>query len=151
MSGEPDQYGVIGHPVSHSWSPFIHGLFARQTGQSMSYRLYDAPPGRFRSCALEFFAGGGLGLNVTVPHKAAAAELANELTPRAERAGAVNTLALQGITACSATIPTARASCATCAATSGSSSSPAGCSSSVLEVRRAACSHHCSHSSRRRS
>ncbi|MBK7251791.1 MAG: shikimate dehydrogenase [Gammaproteobacteria bacterium] len=96
MSGEPDQYGVIGHPVSHSWSPFIHGLFARQTGQSMSYRLYDAPPGRFRSCALEFFAGGGLGLNVTVPHKAAAAELANELTPRAERAGAVNTLALQG-------------------------------------------------------
>lgn len=95
MNGAPDQYGVIGHPVSHSWSPFIHGLFARQTGQSMSYRLYDAPPERFRTCALEFFAGGGLGLNVTVPHKPAAAELADVLTPRAERAGAVNTLALQ--------------------------------------------------------
>lgn len=95
MHGTPDQYGVIGHPISHSWSPFIHGLFARQTGQSMTYRLFDVPPESFRSWALEFFASGGRGLNVTVPHKPAAAELANELTPRAERAGAANTLALQ--------------------------------------------------------
>ena len=41
---------------------------------------------------LEFFTRGGRGLNVTVPHKEAAAELANELTMRADRAGAVNTL-----------------------------------------------------------
>ena len=65
MSASADQYGVIGHPVAHSWSPFIHGLFALH---------------------------GGRGLNVTLPHKLAAAELANELTPRAERARAVNTL-----------------------------------------------------------
>lgn len=95
MHGAPDQYGVIGHPVSHSWSPFIHGLFARQTGQAMSYRLLDVPPGQLRSRLLEFFTSGGRGLNVTVPHKAAAAEFANELTPRAEQAGAANTLALQ--------------------------------------------------------
>ena len=43
---------------------------------------------------LEFFTRGGRGLNVTVPHKEAAAELANELTTRADRAGAVNTLVL---------------------------------------------------------
>ena len=27
--GPPDQYGVVGHPVEHSWSPFIHGMFAK--------------------------------------------------------------------------------------------------------------------------
>jgi shikimate dehydrogenase len=87
-----DQYGVIGHPIGHSWSPFIHGMFARQTGQALAYRLYDAPPEDFRRDVLEFQARGGRGLNVTVPHKIAAAELADELTERAERAGAVNTL-----------------------------------------------------------
>jgi shikimate dehydrogenase len=95
MNATPDQYGVVGHPVAHSWSPFIHGLFARQTGESLVYRLYDVEPDDFRSHVLEFFSRGGRGLNVTVPHKVAAADLANELTPRAERARAVNTLALQ--------------------------------------------------------
>ncbi|MEJ0085923.1 MAG: shikimate dehydrogenase [Pseudomonadota bacterium] len=90
----PDQYGVVGHPINHSWSPFIHGLFAKQTEQSLVYRLYDIAPGDFRAQVLEFFARGGRGLNVTVPHKEAAAELANELTTRADRAGAVNTLML---------------------------------------------------------
>jgi shikimate dehydrogenase len=52
-------------------------------------------PQDFRAYVLDFFSRGGRGLNVTVPHKVAAAELANELTPRAERATAVNTLAVQ--------------------------------------------------------
>ena len=95
MSSPLDLYGVVGHPVAHSWSPFIHGLFARQTGESLVYRLHDVLPDDFRSYVLEFFSRGGRGLNVTVPHKVAAAELANQLTPRAERARAVNTLALQ--------------------------------------------------------
>jgi shikimate dehydrogenase len=90
----PDQYGVVGHPINHSWSPFIHGLFAKQTDQSLVYRLYDIAPEDFRAQVLEFFTSGGRGLNVTVPHKEAAAELANELTDRADRAGAVNTLIL---------------------------------------------------------
>jgi shikimate dehydrogenase len=91
----PDQYGVVGHPINHSWSPFIHGLFAKQTEQSLVYRLYDITPENFRGHVLEFFTRGGRGLNVTVPHKEAAAELANELTTRADRAGAVNTLMLR--------------------------------------------------------
>ena len=90
----PEQYGVVGHPISHSWSPFIHGLFAKQTDQALVYRLYDIAPAVFRAQVLEFFTRGGRGLNVTVPHKEAAAELANELTVRADRAGAVNTLML---------------------------------------------------------
>ncbi len=88
----PASYGLFGFPVHHSWSPFIHGLFAKQTGQDMVYRLYESPPERFRSEVLEFFRNGGDGVNVTLPHKRAAADLVNELTPRAQVADAVNTI-----------------------------------------------------------
>ena len=87
-----DLYGLFGFPVQHSWSPFIHGMFARQTDQDMAYRLYESPPERLRSEVLEFFSSGGRGINVTLPHKRAAADLVNELTPRAQRADAVNTV-----------------------------------------------------------
>ena len=88
-----DSYCLFGHPVHHSWSPFIHGLFARQTGQDMSYRLRDVAPAHFRHEVLEFFFDqGGRGCNVTLPHKRTAADLVNELTPRAQLADAVNTI-----------------------------------------------------------
>jgi shikimate dehydrogenase len=89
----PDQYGLVGHPVAHSWSPFIHGMFAKETSQNLVYRLFDVQPDSFRRDALQMFASGVRGLNVTLPHKQTAAELVNELTPRAERAQAVNTIA----------------------------------------------------------
>ena len=95
MSAAPDPYGVVGHPVGHSLSPFIYGLFARDTGQAMSYRLYDVSPGEFAGFVAGFFDRGGRGLNVTVPHKIVAVEAANELTSRAAHAAAVNTLALR--------------------------------------------------------
>ncbi len=87
-----DRYALFGHPVSHSWSPFIHGLFARELGHDIEYTLVDVEPERFRRTVLEFFVDGGRGANVTLPHKQAAAEVVNELSPRAERARAVNTL-----------------------------------------------------------
>lgn len=93
MSLNPDRYAVAGFPVKHSWSPFIHGMFAKQTGQNLIYRLLEIPPEQFRSEVLLFFADGGRGMNVTLPHKQTAAELVNRLTPRAELAGAVNTIA----------------------------------------------------------
>jgi shikimate dehydrogenase len=95
MSATADEYGVFGHPVSHSLSPFIHGLFARQTGHQMTYRAHDVLPVDFNARVRSFFAGGGRGLNVTLPHKLAAAALADELTERATHAAAVNTLARQ--------------------------------------------------------
>lgn len=91
----PDQYAVIGHPVGHSRSPFIHSRFAAQTGQNLNYTTIDAAPADFAAVVGDFFARGGKGLNVTVPHKEAAVRIADQLTPRAQRAGAVNTLALQ--------------------------------------------------------
>jgi len=89
----PDTYALFGYPVHHSWSPFIHGLFARQTGQDMVYRLHESAPEQFRHDMLEFFLEqGGCGANVTLPHKRAATDLVNELTPRAQLADAVNTI-----------------------------------------------------------
>jgi shikimate dehydrogenase len=90
-----DRYGVVGHPVGHSWSPFIHGLFARDTGQDVSYRLFDFTPAELEPRVRDFFTLGGRGLNITVPHKIAAVQIASQLTSRATHAGAVNTLALQ--------------------------------------------------------
>jgi shikimate dehydrogenase len=85
-------YGLFGYPVHHSWSPFIHGMFAKQTGQDMAYHLYESPPERFRNDVLGFFSEGGNGINITLPHKRTAADLVNELTPRAQLADAVNTI-----------------------------------------------------------
>ena len=96
MSPAVDQYGVFGHPVGHSLSPFIHGVFARDTGQQMAYRAYDVAPEEFIERVQGFFADGGRGLNITLPHKIVAVEVAQELTARAAHAAAVNTLALQG-------------------------------------------------------
>ncbi|MGN8160019.1 shikimate dehydrogenase [Salinisphaera sp. RV14] len=92
MSPAPDRYAVIGHPVEHSRSPDIHRLFAEQCAQTMDYTRLPAPIDGFERVAGEFFAAGGAGLNVTLPFKTAAAELADRLTERARRAGAVNTL-----------------------------------------------------------
>jgi shikimate dehydrogenase len=92
----PDKYAVIGFPIGHSWSPFVHGLFAKQTGQRLSYTRLEVPPEALNERVVEFFRADGKGLNVTVPHKQAACLIARERTPRAEMAGAVNTLALTG-------------------------------------------------------
>jgi shikimate dehydrogenase len=86
---------VVGHPVSHSRSPFIHQRFAAQTGQKLDYTTIDAAPEEFAATVRAFFSDGGKGLNITVPHKEAALKLVDELTPRAQRAGAINTLALR--------------------------------------------------------
>jgi len=91
-NSRPDRYALVGHPVSHSRSPLIHQLFARQTDENMSYELIDASPDEFETAALGFAAAGGLGMNVTVPHKEAAYELCRTHGKEAEAAGAVNTI-----------------------------------------------------------
>lgn len=90
-----DRYAVVGYPVKHSWSPFIHGLFARQTGQSLLYTRMEIAPEHLQTQVAAFFEAGGKGLNITVPHKQAACLLTRYRTPRAEIAGAVNTIAAQ--------------------------------------------------------
>jgi len=91
-SDQPDRYALVGHPVEHSRSPLIHQLFARQTGEKMSYELIDAMPDQFETAVLGFSAAGGRGLNVTVPHKEAAFALCRMHGPEAKAARAVNTI-----------------------------------------------------------
>jgi shikimate dehydrogenase len=84
---------VIGNPVAHSRSPFIHEDFARQTGLSLRYDKLEAPINGFTLAVKQFFDQGGIGLNVTVPFKQQAFDLAADaLSTRARIAGAVNTL-----------------------------------------------------------
>ncbi len=87
-----DRYGVIGNPISHSKSPQIHTLFAQQTGQDISYEAIFSETDKFADTIKEFQNTGGKGMNVTVPFKQEAHELADTLSDRARLAGAVNTL-----------------------------------------------------------
>lgn len=87
-----DSYAVIGNPVSHSKSPVIHTAFAQQTNQAMRYVALLAPLDGFQATVQDFRQRGGKGLNVTVPFKLEAYQLAPRLTERASIAQAVNTL-----------------------------------------------------------
>jgi shikimate dehydrogenase len=94
----PDRYAVLGNPVAHSRSPFIHAAFARQTGQHLDYGRVLCPLDGF-AAALREFAGGqdghggpARGCNVTVPFKFQALRLAARHSERAALAGAANTL-----------------------------------------------------------
>jgi shikimate dehydrogenase len=91
-----DRYAVIGNPVAHSKSPFIHAEFARQTAQDLVYERILAPLDRFASAVEDFRAEGGIGLNVTLPFKLEAFRLASECSARAQEAQAVNTLKFEG-------------------------------------------------------
>jgi shikimate dehydrogenase len=87
-----DQYAVIGNPIAHSKSPYLHAVFARQSQQNLSYRALLAPLNGFEATVRQFIRDGGRGANVTLPFKLDAFNLCDEVTPGASAAGAVNTL-----------------------------------------------------------
>jgi shikimate dehydrogenase len=87
-----DVYAVIGNPIAHSKSPLIHEVFAKQTQQAIHYGRIFSELDAFKKTTQEFFERGGKGLNVTIPFKLQAYELAHHKTPRAQSAQAANML-----------------------------------------------------------
>ena len=88
----PAQFAVFGHPIGHSLSPRIHQAFAQQLGMALEYRAIDVAPADFAAAVRTFFAAGGAGANVTLPHKAAAFALADQCSASASRVGTANVL-----------------------------------------------------------
>lgn len=92
MDETQDKYAVIGNPIAHSKSPHIHQLFAQQASENIMYEGLLSPIDEFKETIEAFRKGNGQGVNITVPFKQEAWELADELSDYAQRAGAVNTL-----------------------------------------------------------
>lgn len=88
----PLAFAVFGHPIAHSLSPRIHQAFAGQFGITLEYRTIDASPENFAAAIRTFFADGGHGANVTLPHKSAAFALAATQSADAARVGTANVL-----------------------------------------------------------
>jgi len=89
--------GVLGWPVAHSRSPAMQNaaLKAADLGDRWHYQLLPVPPELFEETVLALPAAGFRGVNVTIPHKAAALALATDASPRAKAIGAANTLVFE--------------------------------------------------------
>ncbi len=83
---------VFGQPVKTSLSPQIHRMFAASCGLEIEYLRKESSREDFSGQLEQFHQGGGLGCNITMPLKRAAFELAAEIMPGVEQAGAANTL-----------------------------------------------------------
>ena len=104
----PDRYAVLGQPVAHSQSPFIHAAFARQTGQTLDYGRVECPLDGFETALRAFIGaadpaadgaastGPAHGCNITVPFKFQVLPLAQRISERAALAQAANVLGFDG-------------------------------------------------------
>lgn len=90
------QFGIFGNPVEHSLSPIIHAQFGKQTRLNIGYEKILTPLDGFSAAAKSFIGQGADGFNITLPFKVEAYKLANELSPQAKIAGAVNTIKVEG-------------------------------------------------------
>lgn len=87
-----DHYAVIGNPIGHSKSPFIHTEFAKQTKQDLDYIAREIPLDNLETGLKQLQAEGFKGINITVPFKEIAWQLVSNKSEHAQRAGAINTL-----------------------------------------------------------
>ena len=87
-----DTYAVMGNPIAHSQSPFIHEQFAKQTQQNLQYLKILVSLDSFSDTVTIFQREGGKGLNITLPFKQDAFKIVTQLSDRAQLAEAVNTI-----------------------------------------------------------
>jgi shikimate dehydrogenase len=88
---------VLGHPVSHSRSPAMQNAALEALGLAgeWGYTAIEVEPAEFAARTRALPEQGFVGVNVTIPHKEAALELADETSEDAERIGAANTLSFR--------------------------------------------------------
>ena len=86
------KFAVIGQPIKHSLSPRIHHEFAKEAEIDISYESIEIGPENFEQETKKLFKRGYRGLNVTLPLKELAFDLADEISQTGVEAGAVNTL-----------------------------------------------------------
>ena len=117
---------VLGADVSKSRSPAIHNAAFRALGIDGEYGAISVEPRKFRALVADLRAQGYRYLNVTIPHKLAAARLADGARPRGARVGRGEHAAVPARPACAPRTPTARA----CSPRSPISASPFAAASS---------------------
>lgn len=86
------KFTVIGNPIAHSLSPLIHQEFAKQFNLTIEYTKIEAPLEKFKETVHLFQVMGGTGVNITLPFKQEAFNLAHHVSERAQQAEAANTL-----------------------------------------------------------
>ena len=92
MNNHIKKYAVVGHPINHSKSPAIHQCFADEFGLSIIYEKIDINPEHFVDKVHALRNQNYLGLNVTLPFKADAFAMCDEVTATSRKTGSVNTL-----------------------------------------------------------
>ncbi len=92
LSGRARLAGVVGWPVAHSLSPLLHNHWLARYGIDGAYVPLAVPPGSLQTALRGLQACGFAGVNVTVPHKQAAAALCDSLDAASRAAGSANTL-----------------------------------------------------------
>jgi shikimate dehydrogenase len=84
--------GLIGHPIKHSYSPFIQNYAFELMGLDYIYLPFDVPAENIKTAVNGILALGLKGLNVTLPHKEKIIKYLDELSEEASIIGAVNTI-----------------------------------------------------------
>ncbi|MBX2832343.1 MAG: shikimate dehydrogenase [Rhodospirillales bacterium] len=92
LSGTSRLAGVMGWPVSHSKSPRLHGYWLAKYGIDGCYMPLPVEPENFQAALISLRNLGFSGVNVTIPQKEMAMPECDELSDRARRIGAVNTV-----------------------------------------------------------
>lgn len=88
------KYAVIGHPMGHTMSPFIHKRLFELSGIEAQYVVFDIPPEELEEKYRDELSKLD-GFNITIPHKQRIIPLLQRLDPKAEMYGSVNTVAFQ--------------------------------------------------------
>lgn len=83
---------LIGHPVKHSYSPFIHNIALNLTGLDYIYLPFDIPQDNLKAAIKGFLALGIKGFNVTLPYKEAIMPSLQSISEEASTIGSVNTV-----------------------------------------------------------